>query len=158
MAYAYGEGEDFNEDTNLVQRYPTLPASTGLEGFRPHCFIWQPAVVFRRSMRVLLGEFDQQWSTAFDYWLRALEAFPHRILYLPHLQVRTRLHSDTITTRQRAQVALITTTLLRATSALQMPNVFTTKRWSCHSELQRGQKVSTWLPVCSNCLRQHALL
>ena len=110
----YGEGEEFNEETGLVQRYPTLPASVGLEGFRSHCFICQPAVVFRRSMGVLLGEFDQQWRTAFDfdYWLRAFEAFPHRIGYVPHLQGRTRLHSDTITAKQRAQVALEATQLL----------------------------------------------
>jgi hypothetical protein len=65
-------------------------------------------------MGVLLGEFDQQWHTAFDfdYWLRAFEAFPHRIGYIPHLQGRTRLHSDTITAKQRAQVALEATQLL----------------------------------------------
>ena len=110
----YGEGEEFNEETGLVQRYPTLPASVGLEGFRSHCFICQPAVVFRRSMGVLLGKFDQQWHTAFDfdYWLRSFEAFPHRIGYIPHLQGRTRLHSGTITSRQRAQVALEATQLL----------------------------------------------
>ena len=38
-------------------------------------------------------------------------AFPHRIGYIPHLQGRTRLHNDTITTRQRAQVALEATRL-----------------------------------------------
>ena len=110
----YGEGEEFDEETGLVQRYPTLPASVGLEGFRSHCFICQPAVVFRRSMGVLLGAFDQHWKTAFDfeYWLRAFEAFPHRIGYIPHLQGRTRLHSDTITARQRVQVALEATQLL----------------------------------------------
>ena len=110
----YGEGEEFNEETGLTQRYPTLPASVGLAGFRSHCFICQPAVVFRRSMGVLLGEFDQQWRTAFDfdYWLRAFEAFPHRIGYIPHLQGRTRLHSETITAKQRAQVALEATQLL----------------------------------------------
>lgn len=110
----YGEGEEFNEETGLVQRYPTLPASVGFEGFVSHCFICQPAVVFRRPMGVLLGEFGQQWRTAFDfdYWLRAFEAFPHRIGYIPHLQGRTRLHSDTITAKQRAQVALEATQLL----------------------------------------------
>ncbi|MDA7685383.1 glycosyltransferase [bacterium] len=35
----YGEGEEFNEETGLIQRYPTLPASVGLKGFRSHCFI-----------------------------------------------------------------------------------------------------------------------
>ena len=74
----YGEGEEFNEETGLVQRYPTLPVSVGLQGFLSHCFICQPSVVFRRSMGVLLGEFDRQWRTAFDfdYWLRAFPPFP----------------------------------------------------------------------------------
>ncbi len=110
----YGEGEEFNDDTGHTQRYPTLPASLGLGGFRSHCFICQPAVVFRRAMGVLLGGFDAQWRTAFDfdYWLRAFAAFPHRIGYLPHLQGRTRLHSATITSQQRAQVALEATKLL----------------------------------------------
>ena len=104
----YGEGEEFNEDTSLVQRYPTLPPSVGLEGFRSHCFICQPTVLFRRSMGFLLGEFELKWRTAFDfdYWLRAFAAFSHRIGYIPHLQGRTRLHSDTITYKQRADVAL----------------------------------------------------
>ena len=31
----YGEGEEFNEETGLAQRYPTLPASVGLEAFAP---------------------------------------------------------------------------------------------------------------------------
>ena len=110
----YGEGEEFNEDTGLVQRYPTMPVSVGLDGFRSHCFICQPAVVFRRSMGVLLGEFDEQWRTAFDfdYWLRAFESFPYRIGYIPHLQGKTRIHSDTITAKQRAQVATEATRLL----------------------------------------------
>ena len=110
----YGEGEEFNGDTGLTQRYSTLPASVGLDGFRSHCFICQPSVVFRRSMHLLLGAFDAQWRTAFDfdYWLRAFAAFPHRIGYIPHLQGRTRLHSDTITSQQRAQVALEATQLL----------------------------------------------
>ena len=114
LLMVYGEGEEFNHETGLIQRYPTIPPSVGLEGFRTHCFICQPTVIFRRSFWVLLGEFDQQWRTAFDfdYWLRAFEAFPHRIGYLPHLQARTRLHSDTITSNQRALVALEATQLL----------------------------------------------
>lgn len=110
----YGEGEEFEDESGLIQRYPTLPSCVGLEGFRSHCFICQPAVVFRRSMVVMLGPFDQRWQTAFDfdYWLRAFSAFPHRIGYLPHLQGRTRLHRATITSRQRAQVALEATELL----------------------------------------------
>ena len=110
----YGEGEEFNAATGLRQRYPTLPPSVGIEGFRSHCFICQPAVVFRRSMALLLGPFDPQWTTTFDfdYWLRAFAAFPHRMGYIPHLQGRTRLHEATITSRQRRQAALETTALI----------------------------------------------
>ena len=77
----YGEGDEFNSATGLQQRYPTLTPQVGIEGFRSHCFICQPSVVFRRSMGVLLGPFDEFWKTSFDfdYWLRAFEAFPHRI-------------------------------------------------------------------------------
>ena len=77
----YGEGEEFNEENGLTQRNPSLPPSVSLSGFGSHCFICQPAVVFRRSMGVLLGSFDETWRNAFDfdYWLRAFAAFPHRI-------------------------------------------------------------------------------
>ena len=110
----YGEGEVFDHATGLRQRYPTLPASHGIDAFISHCFICQPAVVFRRSMAVLLGSFDQHWRTAFDFdlWLRAFAAFPHRIGYLPHWQGRTRLHIATITSQQRSKVALEATALI----------------------------------------------
>ena len=108
LLMVYGEGEEFDEETGLIQRYPTLPPSAGLDGFRSHCYICQPTVVFRRSMGVLLGDFDDRLRTAFDfdYWLRAFKAFPHRIGYVPHVQGRTRLHRDTITSQQRAQATL----------------------------------------------------
>ena len=104
----YGEGEEVDLGTGLRQRYPTLPAPQKVEAFRSHCFLCQPTVLFRRSMPVLLGPFDQHWRTAFDsdFWLRAFAAFPHRIGYLPHLQGRTRLHDATITSQQRSRVAL----------------------------------------------------
>lgn len=110
----YGEVDEFNSTTGLQQRYPTLPPSVGIEGFRSHCFICQPSVVFRRSMGVMLGPFDEHWRTSFDfdYWLRAFEAFPHRIGYIPHLQGRTRLHEDTITNTQRSTVAMEATELI----------------------------------------------
>ena len=64
-------------------------------------------------MGVLLGEFDEQWHPAFDfdYWLRAFETFL-TVLVIPHLQGKTRIHSDTITAKQRAQVATEATRLL----------------------------------------------
>lgn len=110
----YGEGEEFNAVSGLRQRYPTLPPSCGMVAFRSHCFICQPAVVFRRSMAVMLGPLDQHWRTAFDFdlWLRAFASFPHRIGYLPYVQALTRLHDATITRQQRRQVALEATALI----------------------------------------------
>lgn len=110
----YGEGMEFNAVTGLRQRYPTCPPEVGLQGFLSHCFISQPTVLFRRTMPLLLGPMDPQWQTAFDfdYWLRAFAAFPHRIGYIPQLQGLTRLHDATITSRQRARVALEATELL----------------------------------------------
>ena len=110
----YGEGEEFNSMTGCRHRYPTFQPQAGLGGFRYHCFICQPTVVFRRTMGVLLGPFDLHWRTAFDfdYWLRAFAAFPDRIGYVPTLQGLTRLHASTITSRQRSQVALEATALL----------------------------------------------
>ena len=110
----YGEGEEFDTSTGLRQRYPTLPPSHGIDAFLSHCFICQSTVVFRRSMAVLLGGFNQHLSTAFDFdlWLRAFVAFPHRIGYIPHWQGHTRLHTASITSQQRTEVALEATALI----------------------------------------------
>lgn len=110
----YGEGEECDSTSGSRLRYPTLPPRAGLRGFRSHCFICQPTVVFRRSMGILLGPFDTAFRTTFDfeYWLRAFAAFPDRIGYLPHVQATTRLHPLTITSNQRSRIALEATTLL----------------------------------------------
>ena len=104
----YGEGYELQSDSGSRLRYPTLPPQGGLKAFRSHCFICQPTVVFRRSMGIMLGPFDLSYRTAFDfeYWLRAFDAFPNRIGYLPHTQATTRIHEQTITSTQRSTVAL----------------------------------------------------
>ena len=131
----YGEGEEFNPSTGLCQRYPTLPPQVGLPGFRSHCFICLPTVVFRRSMAVLLGGFDRHWRTAFDFdlWLRAFAAFPDRIGFIPHRQARTRLHPATITPRQRHWVTLEATALLARHFGSAPPSGCTTMPWNCSS-------------------------
>ena len=110
----YGEGEEFDEETDLIRRYPTLPASAGIDGFRSHCFICKPAAVFRRTMGLLLKGFDKQWQNtyALDFWLRAFEAFPHRIAYIPHLQACTRLIKDKMIIGQCAQEVLESSILM----------------------------------------------
>lgn len=109
-----GEGEEFNEETGLVKRYPTLPISIAKKDLNRNCFICHQSVVFRRSMGLLLREIDQQWRTTFDfdYWIKAFRAFPNRIGYIPHLQGRTRIQNEMITSKYRAQASIETTRLL----------------------------------------------
>ena len=104
----YGEADHINANGEAINSYPTELPSTGIRGFQNGCFICQPSVVFRRSMGVLLGPFNEQLRTAFDfdYWLRAFAAFPNRIGHIPNVQAYSRLHDSTITSSQRQLVAL----------------------------------------------------
>ena len=104
----YGEADHVNTNGEAITHYPTEPPDVGIKAFQNGCFICQPSVVFRRSMGVMLGPFNEQLRTAFDfdYWLRAFAAFATRIGYLPTVQAFSRLHDTTITSSQRQQVAL----------------------------------------------------
>lgn len=95
----YSEADHINSDGDLLNAYPTQPPSAGIKAFHNGCFICQPTVVLRRSMGVILGPFNEQRRTAFDfdYWHRAFAAFPERNGYVPTLQAFSRLHGTTIT-------------------------------------------------------------
>ncbi|MFN4866461.1 MAG: glycosyltransferase [Cyanobium sp.] len=136
LLMVYGEGEEFYSANGSRRRYPTLPPQTGLEGFKNHCFICQPTVVFRRSMAIMLGPFDITYQTAFDfdYWLRAFAAFPERIGYIPHQQAITRIHQQTITHSQRSRIALEATALI----ARHFGSAPTTRLRNYALELQLG--------------------
>ncbi len=66
------------------------------------------AVFFRRTMWLLLGKFDEELKTAFDfdYWLRAFARFSDRIGFVDAAQAQSRLHPDCITLRLRRTVIL----------------------------------------------------
>lgn len=104
----YGQAEHIDAEGKPLGRYPTRTPEAPLERFAEGCFICQPTVFFRRSMFVLLGKFDEQLKTAFDfeYWLRAFRAFPDRIGFVDAVQAYSRLHADCITLRSRRTVAL----------------------------------------------------
>lgn len=104
----YGEADHINSDGDLLACYPTQPPNAGLHAFRDGCFICQPTVVFRRTLGVVLGPFNTELKTAFDfdYWLRAFSSCPERIGFLTSVQACSRLHSNTITAGQRETVAV----------------------------------------------------
>jgi len=111
----YGQGEHINAQGQYIEHYPTLPTQEAgthqvpeKATFQNGCFICQPTVFFKAVMPRLLGPLDQQLGAAFDfdYWLRAFNAFPGRIGFIPTVQAQSRLHDDCITQRQRRRVAI----------------------------------------------------
>lgn len=111
----YGWGEHINAQGDYINDYPTLPARhtkqaivPGAHHFQQSCFICQPTVFFKTVMPKLIGPLNDGLKCAFDfdYWLRAFNAFPGRIGFVPAVQAQSRLHDDCITQNQRRQVAL----------------------------------------------------
>jgi len=110
----YGNGEHVDEHGTFLDTYPTLAPNVGIERFADGCFICQPTVFFRRSMLVLLGQLDVSLQASFDFdlWLRAFEAFPHRIGFVDVVQAKSRLHDACITQKMRRTVSLEGASLL----------------------------------------------
>lgn len=104
----YGEGLHINANDEVIDRYPTHPPETGIQGFREGCFICQPTVFFKKTMHRLLGPLDEGFKASFDfdYWLRAFKAFPGRIEMVDEVQALSRLHDACITKNERERVAV----------------------------------------------------
>ena len=64
---AYGDADHVDEHGEIINSYHTEPPTAGINTYKNGCFICQPSVVFRRSMGVLLGPFNEQLRTAFDF-------------------------------------------------------------------------------------------
>lgn len=110
----YGYGQHIDEQGQYIEDYPTRPSSSDIslqvpnkQAFQAGCFICQPTVFFKRVMQTLIGNLDENLKVAFDfdYWLRAFNAFPERIGFVPKLQAYSRLHNQCLTQTQRRQVA-----------------------------------------------------
>ncbi len=104
----YGQGEHIDASGAVLGLYPTLAPPTASSEFAKGCFICQPTVFFRRTMWLLLGKFDEELRTAFDfdYWLRAFARFSDRIGFVDAVQAQSRLHPECITLRLRRTVIL----------------------------------------------------
>ncbi|MCM8636678.1 glycosyltransferase family 2 protein [Accumulibacter sp.] len=107
LMMVFGEAEHIDECDRIIDRYPTLPATTPVANFQNGCFICQPTVFLRRRVLDEVGGLDETLSTAFDFdlWLRIFLAFPRRIAHLPRVQAQSRLHSGCITRRMRRTIA-----------------------------------------------------
>jgi glycosyltransferase involved in cell wall biosynthesis len=105
----YGHGEHIDADGVVIEAYPTLPIDQdALQRFEDGCFICQPTVFFKSSMKLLLGKLDERFKTAFDfdYWVRAFQVFPGRVGFVDAVQAQSRLHDECITLRQRRLVCV----------------------------------------------------
>jgi hypothetical protein len=107
LMMVFGEADHIDETDRILDRYPTLPATTPLASFQGGCFICQPSAFLRRRVFDEIGALDERLSTAFDFdlWLRVFRAFPGRIANLPRVQAKSRLHATCITRRMRRTIA-----------------------------------------------------
>lgn len=110
----YGYGQHINEHGSFIEDYPTIPDQSATHYKAPNktlfqkgCFICQPTVFFKKVVLNLIGHLDENLKVAFDfdYWLKAFNAFPERIGFVPQLQAFSRLHEQCLTQTQRQQVA-----------------------------------------------------
>jgi len=107
LMMVFGEADHIDETDRILDRYPTLPATTPLASFQGGCFICQPSAFLRRRVFDEIGALDERLSTAFDFdlWLRVFRAFPGRIANLPRVQAKSRLPATCITRRMRRTIA-----------------------------------------------------
>lgn len=102
----YGNAQHIDENGEILGDYPTVPPSRVQLNQNTGCFICQPTVFFKHTMSTMLGPFDQELKTAFDfdYWMRAFTHFDHRIDHISQYWAKSRLHKNCITLKQRRQV------------------------------------------------------
>ncbi len=107
-AMVYGHGEHVDALGRFIEPYPTRPPTTPIGDFADGCFICQPTAFFRRDVFLALGGLDTSLRASFDFdlWLRMFLAYPGGVGFIDQVQARTRLHDQTITSRQRERVAL----------------------------------------------------
>jgi glycosyltransferase involved in cell wall biosynthesis len=104
----YGRARHVDADGRALGDYPTKAPPVDAADFLDGCFVCQPTLFFRRTLYVMLGEFDSSLQTAFDfeYWLRLFTSLPGRIGFVDSVQALSRLHDACITRRMRRAVAL----------------------------------------------------
>lgn len=102
----YGNAQHINQSGQVLSDYPSLPPSRVNLDPTLGCFICQPTVFFKHTMAVMLGPFNENLKTAFDfeYWLRAFQRFHGRIQHMDLLWAQSRLHDNCITMKQRRTV------------------------------------------------------
>lgn len=104
----YGRGDHVDAHGAFIGAYPTQSPDVGVKGFEGGSFICQPTVFLKTSALTLIGNLNRDLKTAFDYdyWIRAFKAFPDRIGFVDKSLAQSRLHTDCITNKMRATVAL----------------------------------------------------
>lgn len=95
----YGEATYIDANGRKIGRYPTDTFSH--KNLLRHCCICQPTVFFTRRLYELAGGLDESLHMAMDYelWLRYAKVTP--FLFLPEELARSRLHTETKTSKYR---------------------------------------------------------
>jgi len=104
----YGHGIHIDKHGNFINYYPSKPPEINFNEFVNGCFICQPSVFFKSTVKFLIGNLNDSLETAFDfeYWLRLFAAFPNRIGFIDRIQAKSRLHDQCITKNQKRKIAI----------------------------------------------------
>jgi glycosyltransferase involved in cell wall biosynthesis len=101
-AAVYGEGYHTDEAGQVIERYPTEPFD--MHRLAETCFICQPTVFLRYRAVQQVNYIDETHRYCMDYdlWIRLARV--GSLYFLPRYQATTRLHAETKTLGQRAQM------------------------------------------------------
>lgn len=99
----YGKADYIDKEGNHLNPYETF--DWDLEKFKGHCFICQPATMWRRSTIKKWGYFNENlhYVMDYEYWLR-IAANGGKLVYLPILLANSRLYEETKTMSGRGKI------------------------------------------------------
>lgn len=117
----YGKADYIDQDGGVLKPYETF--DWDFERFQGHCFICQPATMWRRTTVEKFGNFDETLHFAMDYeyWLR-IACNGGVLAFCNQKLANSRLYDETKTVSGKAssfrEVAIVTKRHLGATSPL----------------------------------------
>ena len=99
----YGDANYIDKNNHVTEPYYTC--EWDFEKFKGHCFICQPATMWRRTVIEKYGDFDKslQYIMDYEYWLRIAHN-GGRIRYLPMKLANSRLYKETKTKSGREYI------------------------------------------------------
>ena len=99
----YGDANYIDKNNKIIEPYYTC--EWDFERFKGHCFICQPATMWKRTVIEIYGDFDKslKYIMDYEYWLR-IAHHGGTIRYLPMTLANSRLYKETKTKSGREYI------------------------------------------------------